>query len=337
MDGASWRVRFELPPRQLLRAAALIGVAVAVLWVIGLLIGAGGARVGYLALMFMVSPARLPDPAFRALAAAWAVVVAMAGFLIGPLGLGPTIAGLVVACLVQGQFRVGQAGAMVRSPVNFVAMSTLAQTSDVALWQVAAGAVIGAGLMLALSFTLPTNRPTSDPTARTGEDAPDPVLVSTSLDRWWSGVTLTVGSFVIVVVADLLDFAFTEWALLSLCVILAVAPDGHRRRSYSRILGSVVGAGAATLITLLPAPLPMVAAIVAGVLCIAYRLAGRYLAYVVFLTPAVLLTTSSDLTGPGLGLGRVEAVVAAATVALMLDAVSSWLYRRWHARTAERT
>ena len=307
---------FTLPGRAMAQAIVLFAAAVAVLWVAGALIGADAARVGYLTIMFLIGPARLPDPRLRVAAAAWAIVVTLAGFVIGPFGTTAVTAGLVVVCLVQGLFRVGEVAAMVRSPVNFVALAGIAQSTDLQWWRVAVGALVGAAVVLGLSFVLP---PSAAARAR-----PTPVR-----QRLVFGATTAVGSVIVVVVGDALDFPFVGWTLLSLCLILSVGEEDHLRRAEIRVLGTVIGAVVATVVSLLPGPGPVVAAALCGLACVAYLRAGQYFAFVVFLTPAILLTTTSDLDPLALGIGRVEAVLASAVLALALTAVAQWCARRW--------
>ncbi len=307
---------FTLPGRAVVHAVVLIAVAVAVLWSASALIGPDAARVGYLTIMFLVGPARLPDPRLRVAAAAWAVAVTLAGFLVGPLGTTAVIVGLVVVCLVQGLFRVGEVAAMVRSPVNFVALAGIAQSTDLQWWRVAVGALIGAAVVLGVSFALPGS----------GAARPRPTPIN---QRLVFGATTAVGSIIVVVVGDALDVPFVGWALLSLCLILSVGEEDHLRRAETRVLGTVIGAVVATLVSLLPGPGPIVVAVLCGLACVAYLRAGRYFAFVVFLTPAILLTTTSDLGPLALGIGRIEAVAASAILALALTAVAQWCARRW--------
>ena len=88
-----------------------------------------------------------------------------------------------------------------------------------------------------------------------------------------------------------------------------------------RVVGTVIGAIAATVIALTPAPIPIVVAVVATILCVAYLRQGNYTLFVAFLTPAVLLTTSADASAVALGVGRVEAVLVTGMLALGLTAL----------------
>ena len=103
-------------------------------------------------------------------------------------------------------------------------------------------------------------------------------------------------------------------------------------RGYLRIVGSVVGALIAVLLSMLPSPIPTVAAVVCVVLCVAYVNAGNYALFVLFLTPAVLLTTSSEHSSLMLGILRLEAVLFATAVAIVcslaVDAVVARSVRR---------
>ena len=144
----------SLPRRTMAYAAVLVTAAAVVLGASRVLIGAEAAHAGYLAVMFLLSPARALDARVRYAAAGWAVVVAMAGYAIGSLGIVPLLIGLVVVCLVQSLFRAGEVASMTRSPVNFVAFAAVAQTGA-PWWHVLLGSLVGAGFMLALARVLP--------------------------------------------------------------------------------------------------------------------------------------------------------------------------------------
>lgn len=301
-----------------LRGALVLVAAVGI--VVGLsfvAIGPNTAQAAYVAILFLLSPSRSRDARIRLWAAVTAVGVAMAGYLIGPLGMPAVVLGLVIVGVVQARFRLGDVSGMSRAPVNFMAFAALSETGA-ALWQVFLGSVIGAAFILLLARVLP-------PSAH--EPAP-----STRRARAEYGITLIVGVIAIVVVAELLDFPYVAWALLSFCMVLSVGADRRARRVIERIVGTLIGAVAATLIALAPAPVPIVAAVVATVLCVAYLRQGNYTMFVAFLTPSVLLTTSADASAVALGAGRIEAVVAAGVMALALTtavaAVGAALDRR---------
>lgn len=296
------RFPVALSVRTIAYSAAMVLGAAIVLFGTRWAFGAPVAQACYLAIMLLLSPARALQVRVRILAAGWAVLVSIAGFLVGSLGLWPTLVGLIAVCLVQGFFRLGEVASMTRSPANFIAFAGIA-TTDAALWHVVLGSVLGALFMLCLAWAMP-------------EKEPLPPASTTPLERLEYGLMLAAGSIVIVLLAEWLDFQFASWALLSFCLVLAVGTDNRRSRARDRMIGTIVGAVCATLATLLPAPVPLAIAGLSMFLCVAYLRAGNYTLFVTFLTPAILLTTSSELSALSVGIGRVEAVLGSIIVAV---------------------
>lgn len=301
------RLSLALTPSALRYATVLIAAVGAVVALTALVIGPTTAQAAYLAVMFLLSPSRSRSARIRVAAAATAVVVAISGYLVGPLGLSAIIAGLIVVSVVQAAFRLGDVAGMSRAPVNFVVFAALSSTG-VALWQVALGSLIGAGFVLLLARVMPAKGPEPEHSARR--------------DRVDYGVTLTIGVVLIVLVAEWVNFEYTGWALLSYCMILAVGVDNRVSRVIDRVTGTVIGAIVATVVSLAAAPVPIAIAVIATVLCLAYLRTGNYTMFVTLLTPAVLLTTSSEASAFALGLGRVEAVFAAGAIALLLTGLA---------------
>lgn len=295
-------------------ALLIVTVVAVVLGASWLLIGPFTAQAGYLAVMFLLSPARSPKPVMRLAVAGWAVLVAMLGFLVGPFGLVPTLIGLVLICVGQGMFKVGEVATLTRSPVNFIAFAGLSQT-DAQLWQVLLGSLLGASLVLLMAAVLPA--------AQATVPLPAPVR-----DRFDYGLLVAAGCVLIVVVGEVIDFPFVGWVLLSFCMTLAVGVDNRRSRARDRVLGTIAGAILATVLTLLPEPFPLMAAVLSMLLCVAYLRVGNYPLFVMFLTPAVLLTVGSTYSAISLGFLRIEAVVAAGTLAM----VCSIIFDRLHPR-----
>lgn len=310
---------FSLSRAALLSAVALVAAAAVVLGLSWWLIGPNTAQAAYLAIMFLLSPAKALPIRLRLLAAAWAVAVAISGYLVGPLGLGPVLLGLVVVSFMQALFRLGPVASVNRSPVNFVVFASLgavASSTSAGLGLVALGSVIGAGFVLALSTLLPAHTTTAP------SPAPSPLR-----DRMEYGVLLGLGSALIVVVSSWLGFPFAEWTLISFCMILSVGIDGRLTRARDRVLGTVAGALLGTLVSLLPTPIPLIAGVLATVLCVAYLNLGNYTLFIAFLTPAILLTTSSEQSAVALGWGRITAVLLASVLALGLSFAAEWLPR----------
>lgn len=139
---------------------------------------------------------------------------------------------------------------------------------------------------------------------------------------------LAVGAAIIVLIAHWLDFPFANWALLSFCLIMAVGADHRRRRAGERMLGTVIGVVLATLVALLPDPLPLIVVGLSAFLCVAYLHVGNYTLFVSLLTPAILLTMPTQLPLLETGIERVEAVVGAIIIALMVSVAAGVLSRQ---------
>ncbi|WP_051701480.1 FUSC family protein [Mycetocola saprophilus] len=313
---------FALTRRAILGALILVGSAAVLLAALYGFIGPHTAQAGYLAIMFLLSPSRALLPRWRAMAALWAVIVAMLGFTLGSLGTFPVLVALVGVCLVQGLFRIGDISSMTRSPVNLIVFASLSHT-DVQFWQVLLGSSLGAAFMLAFATLMPTKHD-SLPT-------PSPVR-----ERLGYGVMLAVGSLGIVAIGEAVDFPYVSWTLLSYCMILAVGVDNRTSRARDRVVGTAIGAVFATLVSLLPAPVPILVALVCTLLCVAYILSGNYPMFVTLLTPVVLLTTSSDQPAHLVGLGRIESVAIAAVLALVVNVIAHTILHDRHARIVPR-
>ncbi|MFA4897785.1 FUSC family protein [Microbacterium sp.] len=308
--GLSWR--------DVLFAGLLVAVAAAVLGASQLLIGPNTALSGYLTILFLLSVVRAASWRTRILSVAWSLSVALLGFVIGGAGLWVTLVALVVVCLLQAFVGLGEAALLTRSPVNLLAFASLNQ-SGAEVWHVLLGSAIGAGVILTFSAIAKSRSDKS----RTS---------MTMRQRVSYAVATSAGALLIVVVARLTDFPYVGWVLLSFCIVVSVGADQRVTRGYLRIVGSVVGALIAVLLSMLPSPIPTVAAVVCVVLCVAYVNAGNYALFVLFLTPAVLLTTSSEHSSLMLGILRLEAVLFATAVAIVcslaVDAVVARSVRR---------
>lgn len=316
MTAAASRFTLKISGRAVLYATALVAVAGLLLSGVIAIFDPRVASASYLAMMFLLSPARSGRAPACAVAGAWAVIVAISGFLIGSHGIWMVLLGLVAVCIVQGTSFFGHLAAITRSPVNFVVFAGFADTG-VQLWQVVVGSVIGAAFMVLTAFLVPSHARDSELPQRSRRDG-----IADS-------ATLAAGSVTIVVLASLLDFPFVNWAMLSFCMIVAVGSDDHHMgRAGDRVLGTLAGALAGTAISFLPGPVPTVLAIFFTVLCVAFQLAKNYTMFVTFLTPAVLLLSSPESSILTLGLGRVEAILGSAAIAVVFSLLADRILRR---------
>lgn len=312
--------RFDLRLGRPAIVAALVLVAaiVAVLAPVALLIGPNTAQSAFITIMLLLSPLRAAQQSSRFAAAGLAIAVALGGFLLGPLGPIAIFPALILVSLAQAFFRLGEFATMTRAPVNLLAFAALA-TTGAQLWQVVLGTLIGAAFTLGLARMLPPSEL--------------PPTTGTTRERFIDGLVLATGAVLIVALGQLLDFPFTGWALLSFAMIVAVGGDRRTARSVDRIAGTIIGTLVATAASFAIAPWPLVVAAVCGLLSVAYLRQGTYAVFVTFLTPAVLLTSSNEFTAVQLGVGRVEAVLAAAVIAIVLTTAVGALQRRADART----
>lgn len=310
MSNTAERFTFALAPKTLISAVVATGLAFAFLWVIWITLGMHVATASYLAMMLLLTPARISHPGVRVLAAGWAVVVAVSGYLVGTHGLWATVVGIAAVSIIQSFLRFGDMPAVTRSPVNFVVFAGLALT-DTRLDQVALGSVIGAVFILGATALLPMNQRT-------------PGAIIPVRTRLTDGLVLASGAVLTVVLLTWLDFHYVNWALLSFCMIVAVGAGSRTTRVRERVLGTLMGVVAGTLISLLPMPAPLILSVIFVLLCVAYQLDGNYTMFVAFVTPSVLVLSSADASTLSRGVGRIEAVLASAAIALLY----TWVARR---------
>lgn len=307
-------VSWKLTPKAVLFALLLVGVAALVLGLSSTLIGPNTATSGYLTILFLLSIVRGQSWRARIIAVSWSLSVALLGYLAGSMGLLAIMVALVVVSLVQGFTMLGETAMLTRSPVNLLAFASLSQ-AGAEIWQVLLGSLIGAGVVLAfaaLARQRATDHKTSVPTR----------------ERLAYGFATAIGSLVIVLGAKAIGFPYVGWALLSFCILLSVSADQRANRGYLRILGSVGGAMLAVGLALLPAPIPLIAALVCLVLCVAYINSGNYALFILFLTPAILLTTASEESLFRLSVYRLEATLVATVLALASAAMVETVLRR---------
>lgn len=315
------RLSAALPPKAILFAALLVAVAALVLGGSQAIIGPNTATSGYLTILFLLSVVRADTWRARLLSAGWSLAVALLGFLVGGFGLWVTLAALVLVSLVQGFVAIGETALLTRSPVNLLAFATLGQ-SGAEIWQVLLGTLIGSAVILGLAG-LAKNRDTA------------PHIVVPARARIGYSVATAVGAALIVLGSELIGFQYATWTVLSFTIMLSVGADQRTSRGYQRVLGSIIGAIAAVLIAMLPAPFPLIAAVICLVLCVAYINVGNYTLFILYLTPAVLLTTASEHSLVVLGLYRIEAVLIASALALAFSFVLDYFSRRYEEGVAK--
>ncbi|NLB47424.1 MAG: FUSC family protein [Microbacteriaceae bacterium] len=316
------RSSVALHPRPVLFAVLLVAVAAGVLGLSQALIGPNTATSGYLTLLFLLSIIRANDIRARIFSVCWSIAVALLGFAVGSLGLWVTIVALIVVSLVQGFISVGESMLLTRSPVNLLAFASLSQ-AGAEVWHVVLGSFIGGAVVLVFAAIMHRR------------DVHAHVSVPTR-DRLTYGIAAALGAVVIVLVAEAVGFPYVEWTLLSFTILLSVGAHERASRTVLRIGGSVAGALIAVPLASLPAPFPMVCAIVLLVFCVAYINEGNYGMFVVCLTPAVLLTTASEYSQVMLGVFRLESVLFATVVALACGAAVSLVTTRLEKRRDRR-
>lgn len=311
--------KLALPRQTIVYALILLVASLVVLGATRYFIGSNAAQAGYLAILLLLSPARAMPIKWAIGAAAWTVAVAMAGFYVGTTGhLWAILIGLAAVSMVQGLFSIGQVASMTRSPVNFIAFSALAASGAV-WWHVLVGSIVGVAVITLMSVLFPPKNLKTDDVAL---QAPAPMVpLHQRID---SGFLVGTGAIILVLIGEYTPYSHTDWALLSYCLIVAVGFDNRFSRASERLIGTVIGATIATLVSLLPMPWPWVAAAVSMVLCVAYLRNNNYAMYVAFLTPTVMLTATTDDSTFHAGLGRIGAVLMAAVLALCLG----WLTLR---------
>lgn len=300
----------------------LVAVAGFLLGICNSLIGPNTATSGYLTILFLLSIVRGQSWRARLIAVSWSLAVALLGFVAGNLGMLAIMIALVAVCLVQGFTMIGETAMLTRSPVNLLAFASLAQVGA-EVWQILLGSLIGAAVMFgfaALARQRPVDHKTSVPTR----------------ERLAYGFATAVGSLMIVLGAKAIGFPYVGWALLSFCILLSVSADQRKNRGYLRILGSVGGALLAVGLASFPAPVPVIAALVCLILCVAYINSGNYALFILFLTPAILLTTASEESLVRLGVYRLEATLVATVLALASSAIIETVLRKANARRCDR-
>ena len=310
---------FRLTKAAILGVVALAIAAIVVLGLLNVVIGPNTARAGYLAMLFLLSPVRTFVLKTRVLSACWAVVVAVAGFLIGGLGFWPMLIGVMLVCIVQGMFRIGEIASLSRSPVNFVVFAGIGATGSMELWHVIVGSIAGASVMLLVGWLNPQKSGKLEQPTSTHQ-------------RLWYGFMFASGSVLILLLGQLVGKTFTEWTLLTFCMILSVGFDNRVSRVHQRMFGTIAGALFAALMMFAPEPAQTAAAAICGILGLAYINMGNYALFVAFLTPAILLTSSSELPGYVLAGERVIAGLVAAGIALAV----SWIFDPFSKAKADR-
>ncbi|UOQ59436.1 FUSC family protein [Leucobacter rhizosphaerae] len=314
MSAAAALGEWRLSLRQVLVATALVAVVALVLGASRVLIGPHTAMSGYLTMLFLLAVVRAGNWRVRAGAAVWALAVALLGFAVGGAGIVATLVALVVVSLIQGMVTLGEVALLTRSPVNLLAFASMSQ-GGAEVWQVLLGSAIGAAAIVVFGALA---------RGRAGE----PRAARSVRDRLGYGIATAVGAVLIVLGGEAVGFPYVGWALLSFCIMLSFETDMQAERGFWRLLGTAVGAVLAVGITALPEPIPIVVAVICGIACVAYINAGNYALFMLFLTPAILVTTASEYSPVALGVYRIEAVLVATALAFACGAVLRALRQR---------
>lgn len=307
---ADLRKRLSMPTRTLLIASGIVAAGGVFLFMGRSLLGNPMIIAGYLTILLLLAPSRRLTAQWQLIAAGWAVVVAAGGYLVGTTNKWVLVAAILIVSLVQSLFRFGRVATLTNSPVNLVLFSAMPQVG-VELREAVIGAAAGAIVVVALG---PLLREPSTEIVK-----PDPIAV-----RMRSGLVLAAGCLILVGFSEATRFPHLSWALVSLCIILAVEVESRDERAGARIAGSVLGVLVASAAWFLPHPLPLVVAAVCAVLCLAYMSLGDYTLYVFFLTPAVMLTASGGWQ-LDLAVDRILAVLVAASVGLSLTQLGKFI------------
>ena len=122
-----------------------------------------------------------------------------------------------------------------------------------------------------------------------------------------------------------------EWLLLTMIVVSQPDLHGTYRHTFERVVGTIAGVLAAGVISLAlgDAPLRTMLAIALLIAAFAFRqLPGRYWAYVVFLTPGIVLIESQPSSTTALAADRVLYTLAGAAAVTAAALAVSALNRR---------
>ncbi len=299
---------FALSRQAVVNAAVFLVAGVIILGGLNTFVGPHTAQAGYITILFLLTPSRTFSMKWRLAAAAWVIGVSISGFLIGSVGIWATLIGLVIVCLVQSIFKLGEVAALSRSPVNFVVFAGLGEIGDVQLWQVALGAVVGAAVTILVGRLAPAKtNPIQQPT--------------TPRQRLRYGLMIATGAVIIVILGQSLDPQYTSWTLLAFCMILAVGFDSRVQRARDRLLGAIAGAIGASIVMFLPSPIPLIITAVCALLAIAYINMGSYGMFIAFLTPSILLLATPDLPTYVLAERFVTITIFAAGLALICSEI----------------
>lgn len=312
-------VSFRLPARTIALSAAAVGAGAAIIGLCAVLLGGSVAWAAYLGVLFLIGPARKLPFGQQALAAGWATLVAGAGTLLAGAGTWPTLLALVLVCLGQGAFALGEIATLTRSPASLIIFSGFGGPEGAAameLWSAVGGVCIGAAVVLVLSRFASVGAPL--PPQRS------------LWERLRYGAVLALGCVITVAVAEVLALPKLHWALLALCLVLGTQPGGSGARAAQRVLGTVAGVVLAVLAAQLLSP-PLIAGLVlaCAILCVAYLSRGELTLYLACVTPAILLLGSfgSAQSSIAAGADRILATLLGVGIALLMEPVLRWWLR----------
>lgn len=295
----------RVPRKNLLLGAASTAILVAFFYLLLATGGANTAQAGFIGVMLLIAPMGRLNMRGRIVAGAWAIAVATLGYFIVGTGWVPYVLALSAVCLVQGVFWMGDIAAMTRAPANFVFVAGfVSHKSEVAYSEILIGTAAAVVFMLCIGALMAAGK---------AEE-----LKSSSLGvRLRYGLMLALGCLAIVGIAKAVYFPYASWAVLSLCLILSVDSADRSTRMKNRIFGTIGGAVLATGVSLLPAPVPQITLLICAILCIAYIRSGEYTLFVTFLTPVILLSSTSEAATHILAAERIGAIVVSVVIALI--------------------
>ncbi len=297
--------------RLLLLSAICVLVAGGLLFWLSRMWGTPVLSAGYIALMFLAPAIRILDLRGMLAATGWAMVILVAGVLIGPYGPWVQLGGVVVTALGQGLFVVAGSAGLNRSPASLVGFAKFAETGSFAeVWQPLIGLSIGAAAIIVLGLIA------------FGSDKKK-VKAAPLSERLFYGGGLAIGSAVLTVIWTVAGLGGLGYALLVFCLIYTYDSGKVIHNSTIRVFGAVLGVVTSVLISWLLSswqPALIAVFVICGILALASLLNKQEFWFVVFLVAAVvhLAEITPGKSAFDSGVEHILGVVGAAAVAVLL-------------------